>query len=584
MGQLPMHRKSLIVWAVALAVLGMRDRQQPRPLVSTHGSAIPVQGNRATALASSVRFENVANRRIASLTLPRLRSQRVPSRRGKLAYAAYLAGNSDDVAQAVAADGRGNVYVTGSTQSTTFPVVSAAQRANGGGMDAFVIKLDPRGHVIYSTYLGGRGDDAGSGVAVDSAGDAYVTGWTHSGNFPTVTAAQQRFGGVFDAFVSKLSPNGARLLFSTYLGGANDDRGNAIALGGADQVFIAGSTTSVDFPTMLPLQATIHGSSDAFAATFTSGGTLRWSSYYGGAREDTAHGVAVDRRGNVYLSGSTSSFDFPVVAPLQRAYGGGRSDAWMAKISATPRAVLYSTYLGGRDADQAFGITVDAHRNLYLTGATSSRDFPIAHAHQNRLGGGSCLNPSTGKLSPCTDVFVAEVNETGRKLLFSTFLGGTGDDAGHSLALDGPGNIYVGGVTNSSNFPVRDALQKSFGGGTCDQGYGLLPCSDAFLLELTAGGRKLAYGTYLGGPANDVANGVAVDKTGSMYVTGFTWSPTFPAGASTHTGPRPSPHAFVTHDVSVPTGAPNLIALKPWHADVAPDHHTNGMMRLWLEA
>jgi hypothetical protein len=422
-----------------------------------------------------------------------------------LTYSTYLGGSGNDEGLAIAVDSGGNVYAAGQTASADFPTHSPLQGLSGS-TDAFVTKLDAAGTgLIYSTYLGGGGDDAANGIAVDATGNVYLTGFTTSTNFPTKNPLQGSNGGGQDAFVAKLNASGTALVYSTYLGGGGTDSGNAIAVDGAGNVYVAGSTSSTDFPTKNPLQGSNGGGQDAFVAKLNASGTaLVYSTYLGGSGTDSATGIAIDSSGNAYVSGTTASTDFPTVSALQGTLAGGKTDAFVAKLNASGTALLYSTYLGGSGDDTGNAIAVDGSGDAYITGSTKSANFPTHAALQTSLGG-------------TQDAFVTELNASGTALVYSTYLGGSGTDGGNAIALDSGGNAYVAGSTTSTDFPTASAVQGTKGGGT-----------DAFVAKLSAGGTALLYSTYLGGSLNDSANGIALDGSGSSYVIGTTLSTDFP--------------------------------------------------------
>ena len=322
-----------------------------------------------------------------------------------LAYSTYLGGSGWDTGYAIAVDAAGNAYVTGETLSSDFPTANALQpaMAPGSSTDAFIAKLDASGTaLLYSTYLGGNNYDGAYGIAVDSAGTAYVTGYTYSADFPTMHAVQPAFGappaanqpafggGSSDAFVAKLDPTGSALVYSSYLGGSSQDQGNSIAVDSAGNAHVTGETWSSDFPTAQALQPTKAGPSataDAFIAKLDASGTaLLYSTYLGGSNGNWGNGIAVDAAGNAYVTGLTGSTDFPTVNAVQPAFGGGSSDAFVAKLDPTGSALLYSTYLGGNTYDRANGIAVDSAGNAYVTGDTYSADFPTANPLQAAIG------------------------------------------------------------------------------------------------------------------------------------------------------------------------------------------------------
>ena len=364
----------------------------------------------------------------------------------------------------------------------------------------------------YSTYLGGKGGDVAFGIAVDSSGDAYLAGSTNSTDFPTKNGKQTSSSGSGDAFVAKLNSSGSALVYSTYLGGSGADLAMAIAVSAGD-AFVTGSTTSEDFPTAPavsststgPFQAVYGGNTDAFVTQLNSTGDgLVYSSYLGGSGADFGQGVAVDASGNAYVTGSTQSANFPTVNPLQ-AGSGGSSDVFVAKVNFPGTALLYSTFLGGTKPDIGMSIKVDSSGNAYITGYTFSSNFPT-------------LNPLQGSNAGNVNAIVAEVDAAGSALVFSTYLGGSTDDRGLGIALDASGNIYVTGVSQSTDFPTTpNALQISNRGQ-----------SDAFVSKLNSTGSTLTYSTLLGGSGADQGNAIAVDSSGDAFVTGFTQSSDFP--------------------------------------------------------
>jgi hypothetical protein len=420
----------------------------------------------------------------------------------------------------IAVDGAGNAYVTGQTPSTDFPTTNPLQMSNGGGGffgDAFVTKINAAGTGrLYSTYLGGSSDDIGGRIAVDGAGNAYVTGSTNSTNFPTTNPLQASNGGGKDTFVTKINAAGLALVYSTYLGGSGDDAGAGIAVDGAGNAYVTGYTNSTNFPTANPLQASNGGgiNGDAFVTKINAAGSaLVYSTYLGGSGNDSCASIAVDGSGNAYVTGTTSSPNFPTTNPLQASYGGGLQDAFVTKINATGSAVVYSTYLGGGGQDSGTSIAVDSVGNAYVTGLTLSLNFPTANPLQASIASG---------LTP--DAFVTKINAAGSALVYSTFLGGSGFDAGYAIAVDGSGNAYVAGYTESINlhpftpFPIINPIQASFGGGN----------SDAFVTKINAAGSAFVYSTYLGGSGNDGGYAIAVDGSGNAHVTGYTNSTNFP--------------------------------------------------------
>ncbi len=433
-----------------------------------------------------------------------------------LSYSTFLGGTGDDSGNGIALDSSGNAYITGTTASVDFPTQSPISASLAGSTDAFVAKLNPSGSaLVYSTYLGGNQLDQGNAIAVDSSGDVFVAGSTASGDFPATTGAWQAAfaGGQTDAYVAKISPAGDALTYATYLGGTGNDIANGIALDASGDAYVAGSTSSTDFPTAGPVQAANAGQGDAFLSKIKPDGTaLVYSTYLGGSGADSGQGVAVDSGGNAYVAGFTLSTDFPTANPSQSS-NAGSDDAFVAKYNTGGTALVYSTYLGGAGLDRAFSIAVDGSGNAYVAGDTTSSPFPTTSgAVQTSNKGGS-------------DAFVTELDANGA-VAYSTLLGGTLADGASGVAVDGSGNIFAAGYTQSSDFPLSNALDSAFGGGTCGQGV----CFDAFVAEINPAS-GLVYSTYLGGSGNDYGQAIALDASGNAYVTGATSSGDFPVTA-----------------------------------------------------
>jgi len=358
--------------------------------------------------------------------------------------------------------------------------------------------------LVYSTYLGGSDNEFARGIAVDPSGSVYVTGASLSTDFPVTNPLKASPGGFNDTFVAKLNPTGSALVYSSYLGGSRDDFGNSIAVDASGSAYVIGATHSTDFPTARPLQPASKGFVDAFVAKLDpTGSALVYSTYLGGSRDDFGRGIAVDPSGNAYITGRTLSVDFPTANPLQSS-NRGSFDIFMAKLNPMGSALVYSTYLGGSGFDTGRSISVDADGNTYTTGYTSSVNFPTANPLQPNFGGSD-------------DAFVVKLDSTGSRLVYSTYLGGSRSDKGHGIAVDAGGNAYVTGQTRSTNFPTANPLQSSNGGFT-----------DAFVTKLNSVGSALLYSTYLGGSRVDEGRGIAVDKDGSAYVVGRTFSSNFP--------------------------------------------------------
>ena len=315
-----------------------------------------------------------------------------------LLYSTYVGGSKDDTAQDIAVDGSGNMYIAGNTRSHDFPTLNPMYTSvdTGNNKDVFVVKINGSGSAyIYSTYLGGDHEDRATGIAVDGSGNAYVTGWTESANFPSTASAYSSTheAGYKSVFVTKIDAVGSQLLYSTYLGGTDDDIGNGIAVDGFENAYVVGATRSHDFPTANPLYTAVDtgNNNDAFISridTLSSGlASLVYSTYLGGDNRDAGYAIAVNSAGDAFVTGVTYSANFPVTGLPFQATHGGDYDAFVANINAAGTSLLYSSYLGGGCEDEGRGIAVDTVGSAYITGSTHSPNFPTASPYQAASGG-----------------------------------------------------------------------------------------------------------------------------------------------------------------------------------------------------
>ena len=384
----------------------------------------------------------------------------------------------------IVVDPSGNAYVTGVADSSDFPVTPDAFQSSFGGSgrllgDAFVVKLDPRGSsLLYSSYLGGSDGDAGIGIAIDAAGNAYVKGRTRSTDFPTTPGAfQSAYGGgdFGDAFVAKLNTSGSALLFSTYLGGADDEASaGGIAVDAAGSAYVAGSTRSADFPVTAGAFQTAKVAGlcypvvgipearplpcpDAFLTKLSADGkSLAYSTYLGGTSTDIATSIVVDSSGSAYVLGTTSSRDLPTTSKAYQSTFNGFEDAFIAKFNPSGSALVYSTYLGGEDFEEAYGIAIDPAGKACVTGVTGSERFPTTPDSIRALAEDSA------------DVFVTKLSADGSTLIFSTYFGGEFIEVGNGVASDSAGNLYVTGYTLSSRLPTTAGAFRTARSGDID--------------------------------------------------------------------------------------------------------------------
>jgi MBG domain (YGX type)/Chitobiase/beta-hexosaminidase C-terminal domain/Bacterial Ig-like domain (group 1)/Beta-propeller repeat len=540
-----------------------------------------------------------------------------------LAYSTYLGGSGqggegsfDDNGYGIAVDSSGDAYVVGDTWSENFPVTSGSYDPNDPGLAdgffqtsvGFVSKLNATASaLVYSTYIGGDGSSSFTGdfvnggggdninaIYLDSSDNAYLTGSTWSQNFPTTSGAFQSsnraFPYGFNAWVAKLNPAGNQLLYSTLIGGSaqqesnNDygDSGVAIAVNSSGNAYVTGFTTSTDFPITSGAYQTTNNAStnvgaNAWVAEFNSTGTsLVYSTYLGGsgivstsnapARDagagipgDAATGIALDATGDVYVTGYTLSTNFPVTSGSfqteNNAAGNGRTTGFVSEINPAGSALVYSTYLGGSGGsigDIPLGISLDSQDNAYITGATGSADFPVTQ--------GSFQTSNNGATGNVPNAFITKLSAAGNGLIYSTFLGGNGNssdgDRAEAIVLDSAGDAYVTGYTCSTNFPVTASAYQSTNNAAASGG------ANAFFSEINSEGTALIYSTYLGGsrggsgpvlPAGgDVAFGIALDGSGNAYIVGDTYSSDFPV----------TPGAFQSTNNGASGGNSNLFISK----------------------
>ena len=384
----------------------------------------------------------------------------------------------------------------------------------------------------YSTLLGGSAQDDATAIAVDSSGHAYVTGDTASPNFPGASATVSAKANL-DVFVSQIEADGSALNYTTLIGGSGDETGNSIAVDGSGNAYIAGTTSSPDFPvTAGVLGASRQGALDAFALKLNSSGNITYATYLGGSDADSGNSIAVDSNGDAYVGGETFSNDFPGASDSTiQANNAGFDDGFVAELNPAATALIYSTYLGGSAADLVTGMALDASNNIYATGVTLSSDFPhTSGAFQTRCGTDGACN---GGLD---DAFVAEIKAGGSVLLYSTYLGGSGTDDANAIAVDAAGETYVAGLTTSGDFPTAAPAQKANAG-----------APDAFVAKLNAQGSGLIFSTYLGGTSNDEATAIALDPLGDAYVTGRTFSTAgFPTMSAFQAANGGGADAFIT--------------------------------------
>ncbi|MBF8275962.1 MAG: hypothetical protein HW390_1035 [Candidatus Brocadiaceae bacterium] len=429
----------------------------------------------------------------------------------------FLGGAGDDSGYAITRDSSGNVYVTGSTNSSDFPATSGAYDTTFNSImatDVFISKLDSGlTSLLASTYLGGYDGDYGRAIAIDAGGNVYVAGYTNAANFPTTGGAYSTTynGGSYDIFVSKLNNGLTSLQASTFLGGSNNEYGKALAIDTSGNIYVMGYTDSTDFPTTSRVYSSSYngGFYDVFVSKLDSGLTsLSASTYLGGSGDDNGYAITLDTGGNVYVTGYTDSRGFPTTSGSYDTSYNGSEDVFISKLNSGLTSLQASTFLGSSSSDYGKALAIDTSGNIYVMGYTASTDFPITSGvYDTTYNGGTY------------DVFVANLDGGLTNLQASTYLGGANDDYGYSLAIDTSGNVYMAGYTDSTDFPVTSgSYNTSHNGG-----------EDVFVSKLNSGLTSLQASTYLGGSGTDDGYSLTLDAGGNVYVTGQTASTGFPA-------------------------------------------------------
>ena len=420
-----------------------------------------------------------------------------------IVYSTFLGGSGFDGGSAIAVDEAGSAYVVGVTHSTDFPSVDSS---HSGPMwaDIFVTKLTPDGSALeYSTLIGGNDQDECYSVAVDDFGCAYACGWTFSPDFPLQNSYQSELK-FFDGVFFKLNATGDTLIYSSYFGGSGVDEFQDVVVDDSGQVYLIGLTSSSNIPLLNPFQSAISSSNtgEAFIMKFsTTGNELLYGTYFGGSDWEWGGLIAFDAQRQILVAGATESADFPTKNPIQ-AYTRVM-DSYVAKFGENGDTLIYSTFIGGFNGDdKTFGLAVDSLGCAYIGGTTSSADFPVKNPFQPKYVG--------------EDAFVTKISVNGDSIVYSTPIGGTGDDQGFDIALVGERSIITG-WTMSTDFPIKDPYQTN-------------GPPKVFVTELSPTGNSLEFSTLIGGIRNswEQAYAVASDHNGNVYITGHTTSIDFP--------------------------------------------------------
>jgi flagellar hook capping protein FlgD/beta-propeller repeat-containing protein len=455
---------------------------------------------------------------------------------GPLLASTFIGGSATDGAyytgDDIKIDANGNIFVTGATTSLDFPTQPGAfNQNNSGGSDVYIIKMSSDlSTLLACTYIGGRNNDEARDLVIDQNGNIYVTGITESSNFPTINSSfdtsynggSSSPYGSGDAFVCKLDNNLSQLLASTFIGGSGHDNSSSITFDNNNNVFISGTTSSINFPY----------TSSAYDTTYQPGGnfqddvfivkldnnlsTLLAGTYLGGSADDFSEAIAVDNAGNVYVSGWLTSTNFPTTPGCyDNSYNGYYYDSFISKLNNDLSNLIASTFLGGSSWEFIYGMCLDDNNNVYVTGHTSSTNFPTSASAYDRS-----YNSSSGA-NIGDDVFVTKLNNSLSAMEASTYLGGSQWENGWNVSLEN-NNVYVSGTTSSNNFPTSpNAYDSNYDGGNKYNG-------DVFISKLDYNLTTLNASTYLGSTGNESIGSIGIVNNGNVYISGSTSSQNFP--------------------------------------------------------
>jgi len=436
-----------------------------------------------------------------------------------LEFSTYLGGVAEEHGFAIALDSAGYVYLAGGSQSPATPTLNPFQQTSALVLSPVVFKFSPDGQrLVYFAFIGNKSWDNANAIAVDSDGSPILFGRTRNPNFPLKNAFQSSFLAIGDtAFVSKLTPDGKSLVYSSYLGGSNRELGNGIAIDAQGNAFMTGQTNSTNFPVRNAFQANFGGGgADCFLSKVSSVGSLLWSTNFGGSGSESCYAAAVDGTGNVFIAGESNSFDLPLKNASQTFFTqrNGFTTPFVARFT-TNGGLLTSSYLGGPVAGSARSVAIDAAGAVYIGGVADGR-LTTKNAFQAQSAGGR-------------NGFVLKVDGELRNIAFSTYLGGSNDDGVLGIAVDQSGNSYMTGWASSPDFPTKNSLYPFRAGGAP------IP-EDLFVTKLSSSGSALIYSTFFGS-GGAAGTGIAVDPQGSAYVIGTTGSPSFPTKNAFQSGP-----------------------------------------------
>ena len=427
-----------------------------------------------------------------------------------LEFSTYLGGPAEEGGYGLAFDSQGNVVLAGASQAPAEPGLDPFQNTTALISSPVVFKITPDGQkILWYIFVGNGGWDAALGVGVDANGSAVITGQTRNPNFPLKNAFQTQFKATYsNAFITKLTADGKSLVYSSYIGGSNNESGTGLALDLQGNALLTGQTFSNDFPVKQAFQNIYGGAGDCYAAKVAPTGDLMWSTYIGGSGGDGCSRITTDHEGNAYIAGASNSTDFPLESPIQATITPRTGYYTPLVMRLTPNgSISAATFVGGPTAGSALAVALDSGENVYVSGYadTALVTKNAFQAHSQGTGNG----------------FLLELDKTLQNVMFTTYFSGSGgNDQISEVAVDEFGSIYLAGSTTSTDFPVKGSFQSFIGGGVCQ--------CDVFVAKFAPGAQSLIYSTLLGGHNGEMSGAVAVDSSGTAYVTGWTLSQDFP--------------------------------------------------------
>jgi len=447
-------------------------------------------------------------------------------------YSTFIGGANSETAESIKVFSSGNIYVCGWTSSSDFPTESGYDLTHNGGYDVFVTKFSSSGTLLYSTFIGGSNDDYAYDLTLDDSNNVYVTGKTWSNDFPDVNAYQSVKNLLADCFVLKLSADGSTLVYSTFIGGDADDSGLGIAVNSTGHAHVGGGTLSTNFPLINDIPMGIYEDNNGILFVLSpSGDSLTFSTLFGGNGVEAINAIALDNN-IAYLTGRTQSSNLATSGSYEEHFQGG-TDCFVAKINIANPSLEFATYVAGANFDAGMDIAVDNSGLIYVVGHNEG-DFPTVSAYDSTFNG-------------VRDAFAFKMLNDGTDLSYSTYLGGSQEDTAFGLVVvPTTGVVYLTGSTQSDNFPIENSYDNSYNGLT-----------DCFVTKLSADGSAISYSTFIGGDAFDSGKSITIDSSSNMYVAGVTASSNFPTISAYDSSYNSGEDAFVLIlDEVAPTTTP----------------------------